>query len=345
MSATAFTLTLYLVAAVVGAALAFRGGELLVEAADSLGAYYGLPAVVQGAVVAAVGSSFPELSSTVIAAVRYGAFDIGVGAVVGSAVFNILVIPAISALAGGGSLASNRDIVFKEAQFYLLSIAVIFLTFTLAVVYDGAPDGDALSGTVTAGLAVAPLLLYGLYIFIQYHDTLDYRFESPFGVDPATVNVEREWIRLVVSLAVIVVSAELLVRAAVGFGDAFGTSTFLWGLTVVAAGTSLPDTFVSVVAARRGNADVSLANVLGSNIFALLVVLPAGILAAGQATISLGTVVPMMGFLVVASVAFFAVLRTEMRLTRNEAYLLIALYAGFLCWLVAESVGFTSFVG
>ncbi|QIB75743.1 sodium:calcium antiporter [Halogeometricum borinquense] len=344
MATTAFTLTLLLGAAVVGAALAFRGGELLVEAADSLGAYYGLPPVVQGAVVAAVGSSFPELASTVIASVRYGAFEIGVGAVVGSAVFNILVIPAISALAGGGSLASNRDLVFKEAQFYLLSIAVVFLTFTLAVVYDGTAVGDPLTGEITPGIAIFPLLLYGLYIFIQYHDTLEHRLASPFGVDPDAVNVEREWARLVVSLVVIVVSAELLVRAAVGFGDAFGTSTFLWGLTVVAAGTSLPDTFVSVVAARRGNADVSLANVLGSNIFALLVVLPVGVLAAGRATISLGAVVPMMGFLVVASVAFFAVLRTEMRLSRREAYLLVGTYLAFLAWLTAESLGLSSFI-
>lgn len=340
-----FTLALYLGAAVVGAGLAFRGGELLVEAADSLGAYYRLPAVVQGAVVAAVGSSFPELSSTIVASARYDAFDIGIGAVVGSAVFNILVIPPVSALVGGGSLASNRDLVFKEAQFYLLSVAVVFLTFTLAVVYDGSPDGDPFLGTITPALGAVPLVLYGVYLFIQYHDTLDHRLESPFDVDPSAVNVEREWARLLASLAVIVVSAELLVRAAVGFGDAFGTSTFLWGLTVVAAGTSLPDTFVSVVAARRGNADVSLANVLGSNIFALLVVLPAGILAAGRATVSLSVVVPMMGFLVAASVAFFAVLRTDMRLTRNEAYLLIGLYCVFLVWLLAESLGVTSLVG
>ncbi|ELZ33412.1 ca2+/na+ antiporter [Halogeometricum pallidum JCM 14848] len=345
VAATTFTLALYLGAAVVGAGLAFRGGELLVEAADSLGAYYRLPAVVQGAVVAAVGSSFPELSSTIIAAARYGAFDIGVGAVVGSAVFNILVIPSVSALAGEGSLASNRDLVFKETQFYLLSVAVVFLMFTLAVLYDGSADGDPFTGTLTPALGAVPLVLYGLYLFIQYTDTLEHRVKSPFNADPDAVNVEREWARLLVSLGIIVVSAELLVRAAVGFGNAFGTSTFLWGLTVVAAGTSLPDTFVSVVAARRGNADVSLANVLGSNIFALLVVLPAGVFAAGRATVSLPDVVPMMGFLVAASVAFFAVLRTDMRLSHREAYFLVALYGVFIVWLIAESLGVTSFVG
>jgi cation:H+ antiporter len=342
---TAFDMTVLVGMAAVGATLAWRGGELLVESADSLGAYYGLPPVVQGAVVAAVGSSFPELSSTLVAAVRYDAFEIGVGAVVGSAVFNILVIPAVSALLGDGRLASNRDLVFKEAQFYLLSIAVVFLTVTLAVVYDTTTDGDPLTGTLTPLLALAPVALYALYIFIQYHDTLEYRLGSPFGVDPDAVAVDREWARLVASLAVITVSAELLVRSAVGFGETFGTSTFLWGLSVVAAGTSLPDAFVSVVAARRGNEAVSLANVLGSNVFALLVVLPAGVVAAGSAVVDLTEIVPMMGFLVASSVAFFAVLRTDMELDRREARLLLALYAGFLAWLVAESLGVTSLVG
>jgi cation:H+ antiporter len=342
---TAFHLTFLVGLAAVGALLAWYGGELLVEAADSLGAYYGLPPVVQGAVIAAVGSSFPELSSTIVAAVRYDAFEIGVGAVVGSAVFNILVIPALSALLGDGRLASNRDLVFKEAQFYLLSITVLFLTVTLAVVYDAPVDGDPLTGTLTPGLALAPAALYVLYIFIQYHDTLDNRVESPFGVDPDAVAVDSEWARLVGSLVVITVAAELLVRSAVGLGETFGTSPFLWGLSVVAAGTSLPDAFVSVVAARRGNAAVSLANVLGSNVFALLVVLPAGVVAAGSALVDLTEIVPMMGFLVTASIAFFAVLRTDMELDRREAKLLLVFYAVFLAWLVAESLGVTSLVG
>lgn len=334
-----FDLLVFSLAAVAGTLLAWRGGDLLVRASDRLGTHYGLPAVVQGAVVAAVGSSFPELSSVVIATLQYDAFELGVGSIVGSGVFNILVIPAVAALAAEGSLASNRDLVYKEAQFYLLSLAVVLLTFSLAIIYH--PVGGArLDGTLTPQLALVPVGLYGLYIFIQYHDTLDH-------VPTATrrdVAVGREWALLVLALAVILVGSELLVRAAVGFGNLFGTSTFLWGLTVVAAGTSLPDLFVSVAAARVGNASLSLANVFGSNVFALLVALPAGVLVAGGAAISFGTSVPMLGFLVLASIVLFTILRTDMVLSRRESYLLLTLYAGFVAWLVGESLGVTSFV-
>ncbi|KAB1187689.1 MULTISPECIES: sodium:calcium antiporter [Haloferax] len=329
---------------IVGAVLAWRGGDYLVQASDRLGAYYGLPAIVQGAIIAAIGSSFPELSSIIIATLRYGAFDIGIGAVVGSAVYNILVIPAVSALVGEGQrLASNRDLVYKEAQFYLLALAVLVLTFSLAVIYQPSGTAESLEGFVTRPLALIPLSLYGLYLFMQYHDTLEHRATQTTtveGIDP-----RRQWIALIVSLGIILVGAELLVRAAVGFGDAFGTSPFLWGLTVVAAGTSLPDTFVSVTAARQGNAPMSLANVFGSNVFALLVALPIGILVAGGTVIAFEEVVPMMSFLTGASIVFFAVLRTEMALTRGESYVLLGTYGLFIVWLVAESLGVTSFVG
>jgi cation:H+ antiporter len=158
------------------------------------------------------------------------------------------------------------------------------------------------------------------------------------------VDVRRQWAILGGSLLTILVGAEFLVRAAVGFGELFGTSAFLWGLTVVAAGTSIPDTFVSVAAARVGNASVSLANVFGSNVFALLVALPAGVLVAGTVTVDLATVVPMMTFLTFASVAFFAILRTDMLLTSRESYVLLSLYLLFVAWLVAESTGVTGFL-
>jgi cation:H+ antiporter len=319
--------------AVAGAALSWKGSELLVEASDRLGAYYGLPPIVQGAVIAAVGSSFPELSSTVIATLQYGTFELGIGAIVGSAMFNILVIPSVSALAGEGSLASNRDLVYKEAQFYLLAIAVLLLTFSLAVIYN--PDaGIRLGGTLTRPLALIPVGLYGLYVLIQYYDSVEYRVEAV-----EAFSTRRQWTALVGSLLLILLGAELLVRAAVGLGELFGSSPFLWGMTVVAAGTSLPDTFVSITAARMGNASLSLANVFGSNIFALLVALPAGVVVAGATTIDFATVVPMMAALVFASLVFFAILRTDMVLTRNESYVLLTLYGLFLSWLVAESVG------
>lgn len=116
-----------------------------------------------------------------------------------------------------------------------------------------------------------------------------------------------------------------LVHAAVGFGDVSGTPSFLWGLTVVAAGTSLPDMFVSVRAARGGRGTVSLANVLGSNIFGRLVAVPVGILIAGSSTVNVSAAVPMMGILAAATIALFVILRTNESMERGEAVALLVL--------------------
>ena len=326
-----------LLAVAVGATLVvYAGSTRLERASDRLAAYYGLPGVVQGAVIAAVGSSMPELASTVLATLLHGEFELGVAAIVGSAVFNVLAIPALATLLSTGGLGTDRDIVYKEAQFYMLAVAALTLVFALAVIYNPVERVD-LTGTVTRPYALAPVALYGLYVFIQQQDTAE------LGSDgDASVNAGRQWLVLLGALVLIVVGVEGLVRAAIGLGDAFGTPAFLWGVTVVAAGTSLPDAFVSVVAARSGHDSVSLANVLGSNVFDLLVAVPAGILVAGATTVNFARVTPLMAFLVVATVGLFAAMRTELELTRLEAGAMLGLYVVFVAWMFTEVFGVTT---
>ena len=325
--------------AAVSTAVVYVGSRWLERSSERLATHYGLPPVVHGAIVVAVGSSFPEFSSAVLATMLHGSFDLGVAAIVGSAIFNILVIPAASTLAGGGQLDANRDLVYKEAQFYMVAVAVLLLTFSFAVIYEPVAGGS-LRGVVTREMALIPLALYGLYIFVQYLETVEHEPSESGGVDA----VWRHWLLLAVALVTILVSVEGLLRAAIGLGDALGTPSALWGVTVVAAGTSLPDAFVSVRAARRKDGVVSMSNVLGSNIFDLLVAVPAGVLVAGGTAVNFADAVPLMGALTFATIALFATLRTEMELTRREAELLMALYAGFVLWMALETLGVTSYV-
>jgi cation:H+ antiporter len=172
----------------------------------------------------AMGSSMPELVSVLVSTLVHGEFELGVGAIVGSAVFNLLVIPAIAVLIDDG-LATTRDLVYKEALFYMLAVATLLLTFSLAVVYYPS-DAGTLGGTVTRPLALFPLGLYAFYVFTQYLDVADHEAEPDDEVDLA-----RSWLRFGVGLALIVIGVEALVRAAIDLGDAFGTPTFLWGMT------------------------------------------------------------------------------------------------------------------
>ena len=325
----------YAAVALASTAVVWRGSGLLDHASEQLAGHYGLPPIVRGAIVAAVGSSMPELSSTVLATLLHGQFDLGVGAIVGSAIFNILVIPAASALSQRRELGASRTLVYKEAQFYMLAVSVLLLTFAFAVIYDPADNGR-LVGTMTRPLALVPVGLYGLYVFIQYQDLADHD-----GEPTESVAVGRRWLELAFGLVLIVVAVEGLVRAAIGFGDLLDTPTFVWGLVVVAAGTSLPDLFVSLRAASEGpdGGITSMANVLGSNTFDLLVAVPAGVLIAGTTTVDFAAAVPMMASLTVATLVLFTLLRTDLSLTDREAYVLLGAYVVFVGWIALETVG------
>lgn len=322
--------------AVVATGILWKGSDWLEEASEGLSIYYELPDIVQGALVVAVGSSFPELATVVISALVHGEFELGVAAIVGSAIFNILIIPAAAGLVTEYPLKSNRDLVYKEAQFYIISVAVLIITFSFAAIFNPVSGNpDAILGEMDRLLALLPLVLYAFYIFIQYQDTMEYEAE----IDPHQISPLKEWGKLAGSLVVILIGVEMLVNAAIHFGDLLGTPSFLWGISVVAAGTSIPDAFVSIRKAQKGDAVTSLANVLGSNIFDLLVCIPVGVLIAGATVINFSVAAPMMGALTLATLMLFSFLRTDMILDRRESLALIALYVIFLLWMGLENFG------
>jgi cation:H+ antiporter len=317
--------------AVVSVAVIWKGSTYFEQAAQRLSRYYGLPVAVHGAVVVAVGSSFPEISSVVISTVVHGEFSLGVGAIVGSAIFNLLVIPAVSALVSE-ELEATRSLIHKDAQFYIISVLVLFIIFALGATY--VPGGTNSAAILTPELAILPLATYGVYIFLHQQDASDYVAKPTVGISPS-----REWGTLAVALLVISIGVEGLIRAALTFGEVFNTPSFLWGLTVIAAGTSLPDAFVSIRAAQNNDSVTSLTNVLGSNTFNLLVAIPVGVLLAGSATINFLAAIPTMGFLAFATLVFVVFTRTDLELTNREAYGFLGLYVAFLLWMTLESIG------
>lgn len=310
------------------------GSSHFERAAERLAAVYGLPAVVQGSLVVAVGSSLPELASVVFAGLA-GVFDLGVGTIVGSAVFNVLVIPAAAALSRSEPLEASRAIVYKEAQFYMIAVSTIVVTFALSVIYNPIPGGPSLSGHLTRPLALIPLLLYVLYLFIQYQDVSDY--DSPVPTD--SVAVGREWGRFAGGLLFILVGVEVLVGDVETLSRTFQVSPFLAGVTVVAVATSLPDLLVSIHAAGEDRPETSLGNVLGSNTFDLLVAIPAGVLLVGTVPVDFAVAAPMLGVLTLATVLLFTALRTKLTLSKGESFALLVGYGVFVAWVVAESIG------
>ena len=324
-------LVFWCLVAAAGTAVTWYGSGLLEGASEQLAVYHGLPPIVQGSMVAAVGSSFPELASAVLAILAHGDFELGVSAIAGSAIFNITVIPAIAAFLSVEPLSTNRDLVYKEAQFYMVAVALLLLVFSLAVIYAPVAGAEGIEGELGRGLALIPLLAYGLYVFMQWQDTMDFEPE----VDPGDVRPARQWTLLLASLAVVLAGVEGIVRAAVRLGGLLDIPSFFWGVTVVAVGTSLPDAFYSVKAVRKGNAVSSMANVLGSNVFDLLVAVPAGVLLGGTVVVDFSSAVPIFAGLTLITVVLFTFMRTRLVLSRWEGAVLMALYLGFVAWMFA----------
>lgn len=331
-----------------GSALLWLACSRLEEATHRLAQHYGIPDAVKGSVLLAVSSSMPELVTAILASRVHQDFELGLSAIIGSAIYNILVIPAFSVYARGRPLEANRDLVYREAQFYLVSVAVLMLILSLSVIYGGLqtellPDGrEIYLGEFTRYLAVFPLLLYGLYLYIQFEEVKRNRDDNP---RQDGINALKEWAVLLGCIGLILVGVELLLRVAINLGEMLQTPTFLWGMTIVAAATSLPDTFVSVRASVLGRTESSVSNVLGSNVFDLLVAVPLGVMITGTIAVNFTQIVPMMTFLVLATIVMLVFMLRDMKLSIRESHVMMALYAGFGIWMTLEAFGVSTLLG
>ena len=341
-------LLFYLGIILISTFVVWKGASLLEESSEKLSDYYRLPPLIQGTIITAVGSSFPELAATVLSTLLHGKFDLGVSAIVGSAIFNILVIPGISAVLVK-RMPADLSLIYKDTQYYIISVFVLFISFALAYIYyPVVVTPDNMEGTMTRWIAFIPIAFYILYLFIQGMETRDYRRDhgkrAVLGVDKGNVNIRKDWIKLIVSLILIVASVEGLVSGAIFLGEFFNTPDFIWGITIVAGATSIPDAVVSIKIAKKFKGSISLGNVLGSNIFDLLVAVPVGVLMAGSAVVNFTFAAPLMLFLGIITIVMFVFLRTNLALVRWEGITLLILYVLFVAWMILETLGITSIV-
>ena len=306
------------------------GAELLVRGASSLARAFGIPPLLIGLTVVAMGTSTPELVVSVVAALE-GRPSIAVGNVVGSNIFNVLFILGLCTLIRPLMVAS--DMVRRDVP-VMIGVSLLLWLFAL--------DGRL-------GLVEAVVCLGGMVGFVGF--TLG---ESRAAVTPdalaAATRTEPRWLvdgaAVAAGLILLVVGARWLVDAAVTVAQGLGVSESVIGLTIVAAGTSLPEVAASVVATLRGERDIAVGNVVGSNIFNILGILGiTGILAGGRLPIDPGIVafdLPVMAAVALACLPIFA---SGHRLDRWEGGLFLAYYVAYTTYLVLASTGHDALPG
>ena len=306
---------LQLVLLIVGFVMLIKGADWFVEGAAGIARKFGIPQLVVGLTIVAMGTSAPEAAVSITAALK-GNAGISIGNVVGSNIMNIFVILGLSAVII--AIAIQESTIKYEIP-YLLFISIVFLIMG----YTG--------GTIT--------LLEGIVLWALFILYLAYLFRlAKKGSDEEEEENRSPLFLLlsgIVGAIIIVWGSNITVDSATAIAKMIGLSESFIGLTIVALGTSLPELVTSVTAAKKGNADIAIGNIVGSNIFNILFVI---------GTTALIIPVPFAAnFLIDSAIAIFAaillwicVLKTK-KLTRMGGIIMLLCYGAYFVYLLMQS--------
>ena len=300
--------------------------ELLVRGASRLATSFGISPLVVGLTVVAFGTSAPELAVSTQAAFA-GTADLAVGNIVGSNIFNVLVILGLSAAIT--PLIVDRQVVRREVP---IVVGASLLVWGMAAL--GSHIGRLEGALLFTGII-------GYTVWTIRRSRREVR-ESMVGLEqppkPPGKQIVVDLALVAVGLGGLMFGSRWLVEGAVAIATAFGVSELVIGLTIVAAGTSLPEVAASVVAAVRGQRDIAVGNVVGSNIFNLLSVLGgAALLAPDGVAVSLGALTFDLPIMVAVAIACLPLFLATYRLERWQGVVLLAWYAAYLGYLVLDA--------
>ena len=311
-----------------GLAFLIVGAEALVRGASRLAAVFGVSPLVVGLTVVAFGTSSPEIAVSVNAALS-GQASLVMGNVVGSNIFNILFILGLSAIIA--PLIVSQQLIRLELPLMIgLSIFILLLSL----------DGklSRLDGLI---------LLFSLAIFIflslrasrKEKPDVQAEYAQEFGEQTGSQsNSVVNAVMVIAGLGLLILGSRWLVQSAVAFAQLLGVSELIIGLTIIAAGTSLPEVVTSVIAALRGEREIAVGNVVGSNIFNLLCVLG---LASVAAPAGIGVTEAIIGFdlpvMIAVALAAFPIFFTGGYISRWEGGFLLVYYVAYTLYLVLSA--------
>ncbi|WP_242848092.1 calcium/sodium antiporter [Ruminococcus sp. HUN007] len=298
-----------------------------VSGASSLARKFGIPSLIVGLTIVSIGTSAPELAISISAALK-GANSMAISNVVGSNLFNLLVVLGICSLIIPSVV--TKELLFRDYPVTLASTVI----FCLMLLFGSG------SGTLTRPEAFILILLLIGYMIWTVRSAMKDQDEKK------EEKTEFVWWKCALSIvggsAAIVFGGNLVVNSASAIGAAAGMSDALIGLTICAVGTSLPELVTSVTAARRGENDMAMGNVIGSNIFNILCIL--GISGAiSPITVGHTDVVQTLtdcGILAAISFIAYIFCITGKKITRAEGGALTVLYIGYMAFAIAREFAF-----
>jgi len=317
---------------ILGLLFLIAGAEILVRGASRLAVAAGVAPLIIGLTVVAFGTSFPELAVSVMSALS-GQADIAVGNVVGSNIFNVLFILGLSALIV--PLIVSKQLVRLDVPL-MITVSVLLLLISL--------DGNI--SRSEGLLLMAGIVAYTVFLF--YYNTYNTRKNREAAAtlvektspDRTYKSYATNLFFIVSGLFLLVVGSQWLIDGAIVFALRLGVSELVIGLTIVAAGTSLPEVATSIIASIRGERDIAVGNVVGSNIFNILAVLGlSSLLAPNGINVAPSVLRFDIPIMIAVAVACLPIFFTGHLIARWEGLLFLGYYAAYIVYLLLHSSG------
>lgn len=297
--------------------LLVKGADWFVEGASGIADKFGIPQLVIGLTIVAMGTSAPETAVSITAALK-GNADIAVGNVVGSNILNILIILGISSVIT--SIAVAKTTVRYEIPI-MLGITLLLLVF------------GANGGTICLWEGIVLLLCFVAYLAYMFVMVKRGEMQSE-EIEDTKKPIWKLLLAGVVGLGLIIWGSDVTVDAATALAKIFGMSEKFIGLTVVALGTSLPELFTSVIAARKGKADIAIGNIVGSNIFNILFVIGTSALII-PVVFEMSFVIDCLVAVAAGVILWLCVLRKK-KLNRLHGIIMLVSYAAYFTYLLLK---------
>lgn len=310
---------LALVKLVIGFLFLVKGADCFVDGASSVAKRFRIPAFVIGLTIVAFGTSAPELAVSITAAMK-GSNDIAIGNVVGSNIFNTLVV--LGASAAITPIVVDKGMIKKD---YPLSIfaAVLLGVLALDTIFFKA---DAMSLGRVDGIIL--LIAFAGFMVMTVKAGMEGRTEEEVEALP----MMKSLIFIALGLAGIIWGGDLSVEGAKEIARFFGLSEAIIGLTIVAVGTSLPELVTSIIAAKKGESDIAVGNVIGSNIFNIFLIL--GVSSAILPMNVSGTYLYDIGMLVEVMVLTYLPIAKTKKVTRGMGITMVLVYVAYTVYLI-----------
>lgn len=305
--------------------LLIKGADLFVEGSSGIARLLRIPSIIIGLTVVAFGTSMPEASVSVTAALA-GKNDLSLSNVIGSNIFNLLVVVGVSAAMRPMKV---QDSVLKKDFPFSILIAGLLLVMAIPTTYRG--EKVSVLSNLEGGIL---LIIFAAYLAVTVRDALKARQENTAAVseEPRITSIPMILLYIIVGIFGIVWGGDIVVDSASAIALTFGWSETFIGLTIVALGTSLPELVTSVVAARKGESDLSLGNAIGSNIFNILLVLGASA-AVHPIAVNPFTIYDTI-FLIASSIIVYLFAVQKKELDRREGIMMLPLYLFFFIYIL-----------